>query len=128
MQAGERCALVAGVQVTSGQAGAWVQLTAVFDPAPGTATLYVNGASPVAAGSLSRWTPCSQAPCINQLRLGAGFGGSHSWSGNVSAACVFYGPLSNQVFPPLTQSDIQALWAGGTADGCSAVTTTYQNP
>jgi Concanavalin A-like lectin/glucanases superfamily len=118
----------AGVTVTSGQAGAWVQLTGVFDQV-GTATLYVDGANPVVAGGLGRWTPCSgPAPCINQLRLGAGYNGSHPWQGNVSASCVFYGPLSDQIFPPQTQSDIQALWAGGTADGCAAVSTEYLNP
>jgi hypothetical protein len=98
----------------------WVQLTAVFNPDQvvgsepvGTMTLYVNGTQ---AGQIYGISPWNSLPA-GVARIGAGFAGANPWDGTVSDACVFYGPLAS--------SDVTSLYAGGQADGCAALATTY---
>jgi hypothetical protein len=100
---------------TGTNGGKWVQLTAVFDPngtyqgQKGTITLYLNGGWAAEAGGILPWRSLPDGP----LRIGAGFQGADPWAGNVSDACVFYGPL--------TQAQVTTLWAQGQGDGCAAL-------
>lgn len=123
--------VVAAIHATSAQQqGSWAQLDGVFDPASLTATLYVNGSSGSPPGAAVQVVPGPWAPTIpGPVRLGAGPPGNSAdniWPGNVSDACVFYGPLSDKnIAPGQNESDIATLYAGGTADGCSALFGSY---
>jgi hypothetical protein len=84
-----------------------------------------SGADPVTAGSLNRWTLCStQEPCINKLRLGAGWNGNNARAGNVSSSCVFYGPLATSAVLKLYDGDATTMQP----DGCVVVGSQYQTP
>ncbi|MGI9005726.1 MAG: LamG-like jellyroll fold domain-containing protein [Streptosporangiaceae bacterium] len=96
----------------------WTQLTAVYESAHGTLTLYVNGVQAGQSGDVGRWLPGD----VGRVRIGNGLPGgpAHDWSGQLSNACVFYGPLS--------QPDVSVLYQGDAAhpkDGCAALYATY---
>jgi hypothetical protein len=97
--------------------GRWVQLTGEIDTAEARGpTLYVNGALR-AQNTKGNVVP----PNTNGvLRLGAGFGGRHRWTGELSNACVFF----NALLP----ADVTTLYKGDSAhprDGCAALLATY---
>jgi hypothetical protein len=115
---------------TVAQAGTWTQLTGVFDPAAinpdpkcspgvncvGALTLYVNGVLAGQYWGAREWS----APAAGLLRLGSdgtAGAGPPFWGGQLSAACAFYGPLP--------ASDVTALWAKGSGDGCGVLYQKY---
>jgi hypothetical protein len=60
------------------------------------------------------------APATGLSRLGSdgtAGAGPHFLGGQMSAACAFYGPLSS--------TDVQSLWDGGSGDGCGVLYQKY---
>jgi hypothetical protein len=96
----------------------WAELTGVFDATHGELSLYVNGRS---AGQISGVEPWAQA-AGGPMRLGAALPGGtvSSWDGQISNACVFYGPLAS--------SDAKLLYTGDSTyphNGCAALHAKY---
>lgn len=96
----------------------WAQLTGVFDAAQGELSLYVNGRLAGQISGVQPWTQDTGGP----MRLGAAFPGGtvSSWDGQISNACVFYGPLAS--------SDVKLLYTGDSTyphNGCAALHAKY---
>lgn len=96
-------------------AGAWTQLTGVYDYTHQTLTLYVNGQQAGQATGVRNWS----APAMGALRLGADGAGTAQdfWGGQLSGACAFYGPLA--------ASDVLALYDNRSGDGCAVLFAKY---
>ena len=102
----------------SAKLGTWTQLTGVFDSAPGTLTLYVNGVQAGQIGGGSRWSGIGK----DRVRIGnlTPGGSTHDWSGRLSNACLFYGVLQ--------PADVKLLYKGDAAhphNGCAALFAKY---
>lgn len=95
--------------------GKWVQLTGVFDSTRTTLTLYVNGVQK-AQGNVGVVPPDTNGI----VRLGAGFGGTNRWAGQMSNACLLFGALA--------PADVTTLHQGNAAhphNGCAALFAKY---
>lgn len=115
----------------SAKPNTWTQLIGVFDATHGELLLYVNGGDGTTAGNgqpaghaPANWPTAVakpwSAPAMGVMRFGADGPASQSqdfWNGQLSGACAFYGALAS--------TDVQALWAGGSGDGCAALFKTY---
>lgn len=121
------------------QPGVWTQLTGVFDPdainpdpsctsgvnCKGAVYLYVDGSLAATTWGATKWP----SPAGGVFRIGAGgtgTGPSGFWSGRLSDACVFYGPMgTSDTVGTHVYDDIADLYAGGTGDGCAALYARY---
>lgn len=99
--------------------GKWTQITGVYDATHEQMQIYVNGVLAGWTGALAvlPWA----ATASGLLHIGSSWtsatGVTDFLPGNISAACVFYGPLA--------ASDVTTLYNGGAGDGCGTLYATY---